>query len=189
MITNKNELNDYMSCEYSIYNQESHILLKRIFLPSKKPTDLIYRFLKYLRLAEYYSFKHGLKNKILKNIFLYKVGKLGLAANLDIGLNTVGKGITIYHTAGGIVISPFAKVGDFCFFHGNNCIGNDGIHSKVAPVLGNGVHLGVGAVVIGNVYIADNIWIAAGSVVISSFTEPNIIIGGIPARKLKNRIL
>ena len=36
-----------------------------------------------------------------------------------------------------------------------------------------------------NVSIADNIKIAAGAVVVNSFLEPGITIGGIPARKLK----
>ena len=36
-----------------------------------------------------------------------------------------------------------------------------------------------------NVTIADNIKIAAGAVVVNSFTEPGITIGGIPARRLK----
>ncbi len=45
--------------------------------------------------------------------------------------------------------------------------------------------LGVGAKVIGNVTIADDVKIAAGAVVVTSFTEKGIIIGGVPARKLK----
>ena len=53
------------------------------------------------------------------------------------------------------------------------------------PVIGNNVMMGAGAKVIGNVTIADNIKIGAGAVVASSFTEPGITIGGVPARKLK----
>lgn len=53
------------------------------------------------------------------------------------------------------------------------------------PVIGNNVMMGAGAKVIGNVTIADNIKIAAGAVVVNSFKEPGITIGGIPARRLK----
>lgn len=45
--------------------------------------------------------------------------------------------------------------------------------------------IGVGAKVIGKVRIANNIKIAAGAVVVTSFDEEGITIGGIPARKLK----
>ena len=45
--------------------------------------------------------------------------------------------------------------------------------------------MGAGAKVIGNVTIADNIKIGAGAVVVTSFIEPGITIGGVPARKLK----
>ena len=53
------------------------------------------------------------------------------------------------------------------------------------PVIGNNVMMGAGAKVIGNVTIADNIKIGAGAVVVTSFIEPGITIGGVPARKLK----
>ena len=45
--------------------------------------------------------------------------------------------------------------------------------------------MGAGAKVIGNVTIADGIKIGAGAVVVSSFLEKGITIGGVPARKLK----
>lgn len=45
--------------------------------------------------------------------------------------------------------------------------------------------IGAGAKIIGAVKIADNIKVAAGAVVVKSFTEPGITIGGIPAHKLK----
>ena len=108
------------------------------------------------------SRSHGVKKKIytlLYKWYHYRYLKLGLLYNLNIGLGSL---------------------------KGNNCIGNDGINSAIAPVIGNGVYLGVGASVIGKVTIADNVWIAAGAVVVSSFTEPGIVIGGIPAKKNSN---
>lgn len=131
---------------------------------------------------------HGVKKEIytlLYKWYHYRYLKLGLQYNLDIGLGSLKGNIVIYHIAQGIVINENAVVGEGCMFHGNNCIGNDGINAAKAPVIGNGVHLGVGASVIGNVTIADNVWIAAGAVVVSSFNEPGIVIGGIPAKKIK----
>jgi serine O-acetyltransferase len=76
-------------------------------------------------------------------------------------------------------------VGENCQLHGSNCIGNDGYALDKCPVIGNNVDIGVGAKILGNITIADNIVIGAGAVVVHSFTEPGITIGGIPARKLK----
>ena len=81
--------------------------------------------------------------------------------------------LTIYH-AGNIVINGDVKAGKNCKLHGSNCIGNNGKEFK-CPVLGDNVRLGVGAKVIGDVTIADNITIASGSVVVNSFLEPGIL--------------
>ena len=143
---------------------------------------------KVVRTRHNISRSHGVKKKIytlLYKWYHYRYLKLGLLYNLDIGLGSLKGNIVIYHIAQGIVINENAVVGEDCMFHGNNCIGNDGINLANAPVIGNGVHLGVGASVIGNVTIADDVWIAAGSVGVSSFNEPGIVIGGIPAKKIK----
>ena len=70
--------------------------------------------------------------------------------------------------------------------HGNNCIGNNGINLNKCPKIGNNVDIGYGATIIGDIEIADNIIIGANSLVNKSFLESNIIIAGIPARKIKN---
>ena len=54
-----------------------------------------------------------------------------------------------------------------------------------APIIGNNVEVGFGAVIIGKVKIADGIKIGANSVVTNSFLEPNITIAGVPAKKIK----
>lgn len=48
-----------------------------------------------------------------------------------------------------------------------------------APIIGNNVEVGFGAVIIGKVKIGAN------SVVTNSFIEPNITIAGVPAKKIK----
>lgn len=186
MIRSKKDLVDFIEYEAHLYGEEKSSL-KRILFPSYHPYSTTFRYLKELRTTEYYSNRKGLYNKLLFKYHLHCVQRLGQLYNLDIGINVADKGLMIYHNAGGIVINCNAKIGVNCHLHGNNCIGNDGIHVKEAPRIGNNVHIGFGAVVIGDVTIADNIWIAAGAVVVSSFTEPGIIIGGIPARKIKEK--
>ncbi len=88
------------------------------------------------------------------------------------------------HHSGNIVVNGKSRIGKNCQLHGSNCIGNDG-KTLDAPVIGNNVEVGVGAKIIGGIRIADNIKIGAGAIVVTSFTEPGITIGGVPARRLK----
>lgn len=83
-----------------------------------------------------------------------------------------------------VVINAGSIIGVNCHLHGDNCIGNDG-KTDECPRIGDNVSLGVGAKVIGNVTIANNIKIAAGAVVVHSFLEEGITIGGVPAKKIK----
>lgn len=178
--------------EQSLYDKRKG--LKR-YLPSCFQMYKSLKYLKTLRHVEYldYKIKHS-KHLIVKIIlipilyyFKQKWMRLGMKTNLDIGINSVGEGVLIFHNANGIVINENSRIGKNCEFHGNNCVGNDGIEIHKAPTIGDNVHFGVGACVLGDVTIADGIWIAAGAVVVSSFLEPNIVIGGIPAKKIKSR--
>ena len=54
------------------------------------------------------------------------------------------------------------------------------------PHLGNNVDIGYGAVLIGDITIADDIKIGANAVVNKSFTEPGVTIAGVPAKVVKH---
>ena len=60
-------------------------------------------------------------------------------------------------------------------------IGANGGSSK-APQIGNNVYIGPGAVIYGDISIADGCYIGANAVVNKSFVEPNSIIAGVPAK-------
>jgi serine O-acetyltransferase len=104
---------------------------------------------------------------------------------MELASEKLGKNVRFWHL--GIVINCHSTIGDGCIFHGNNCIGNKGHSLTDVPKVGNNVDIGFGACIIGNVQIADNIVIGANSVVNRSFTEPNIVIGGVPAVKIASR--
>lgn len=164
-----------------------------IIYKSRHPLSCAEHYLKQLRKVEKiktrYDNSTGISRKLWKLAYLFmqeRLYKIGKETNLDIGLHSCGDGVKIWHTAGGVVINENARIGRNLTLHGCNCIGNDGIHPAIAPRIGNNVHLGFGASVIGDVTLADNIWVAAGAVVVTSFNEPGIVIGGIPARKIKN---
>ncbi|MFD0750798.1 serine O-acetyltransferase [Mucilaginibacter calamicampi] len=136
------------------------------------------------RKTDYHLLKS--KNSFIHNLcYLYYVSiknRLGEKLGLEISTANTDKGLLIYHYNN--VINSEAIIGKNCHLHGNNCIGNNGATND-CPVIGDDVMLGVGAKVIGNVTIANRVKIAAGAVVIHSFLEEGIVIGGIPARKIK----
>ena len=147
--------------------------------------NIIFKYIKLLRYAEFYK---NNKNKSIYYQIKYlmterKKNKLGYKLGFEICENVCEEGLLIEH-AGTIVINGEAKIGKNCKLHGQNCIGNNGKTSD-APRIGNNVDIGVGACIIGNVKIADDIVIGAGSVVVDSFFEKGIVIAGVPARKIR----
>lgn len=82
--------------------------------------------------------------------------------------------------------------------HANSCIGKNCIISqgvtiggtskkKGVPNIGNNVYIGAGAKIIGPITIGDNVVIGANAVVISDIKN-NCVVGGIPAKILKENI-
>jgi serine O-acetyltransferase len=140
----------------------------------------IFMFISALRQAEYYKSR----NYLCYIWYLRKTNILAERCGYFISPGVLGKGVRLFHQ-GGVIINLHSVIGDGCLFHGDNCVGNNGI-GNLCPVLGRRVELGIGAKVIGNVTLADDIKVGANSVVTRSFLEPGITIAGIPAEKIKD---
>ena len=109
------------------------------------------------------------------------MNKLGLTAGIEIAVGKVEAGVRIAHP--NVILNGY--VGEGCVFHGNNVLGNKRTGEKNAvPKLGKRVDVGVGAIIIGDVEIADDCVIGAGAVVTKSFKEPGTVIVGVPAKKI-----
>ena len=78
-------------------------------------------------------------------------------------------------------VNSGAKIGENCTLHGGNCIGNTGKNQAV-PRIGNDVDIGFGAVIIGDIEIADGVVIGANAVVNRSVTEPGSVVIGVPGK-------
>ena len=152
---------------------------------TNEPAHLIRRFLKYRRLEEYYiNTAKGNKLKgALGLLYDRKANRLGNRLGIEIGPNCFGKGLTIYHI-GSIVVNPAARIGENCRLHGANCIGNNG-KTQGVPRIGNNVDIGYGAVIIGDIEIADNVVIGANAVVNKSVLTPGAVVVGVPGRVVK----
>ena len=137
----------------------------------------VFRYIKLLRFSQYY-FEKKKSNRFFNIPYIYfkhLKNKLGRQLGIDAGEGPIGEGLYIAHT--GIIIGS-AEIGKNCRLHGQNCIGS-------GSVIGDNCELWVGAKVIGPAHLANGITVAAGAVVVNSFDEENITIGGVPARRIK----
>ena len=76
-------------------------------------------------------------------------------------------------------------MGCYCSVNSGVVCGNNGGQQR-RPIIGNHVNIAVGAKVIGEVVIGDNVLIAPNAVVVKDVPE-NVIVAGVPAHILKVR--
>lgn len=135
-----------------------------------------------LRLANYFQENNWLRVAKIPSLVNFILFGLEVPARLSIGpglvlmhtqgtvlgASTIGRNVTIYHQ-----VTIGAKELDFAY--------NDNLR----PTVGNGVIIGVGAKILGNVTIGDNCVIGANAVVISDVPNDCVAIG-IPAKLRSN---
>ena len=143
--------------------------------------DEIWRYEIILRKSEYWhNCGSGIIGKLFKSWYSLRHEQMSVKLGLQVPINVCDYGLHINHF-GLLIISPCAKIGKYFNVHqgcniGTNTKGND------APIIGDNVFFGPGAKAYGDITIADNIALAAGSVVTHSFTTPNVTLGGMPAK-------
>ena len=184
MISNKRDLKQWLAAD-NRWLRPQGAKDKIVEKVAVYPAGTLRKFLKLLRKQEYYiNTANGSKLKgLLAVIYEGKKNRLGMRLGIEIGPNCFGKGFNLYH--GNIVINPAVRVGENCSLHGANCIGNNGLTAGV-PKLGNNVDVGYGAVIIGDITIADGVKIGANAVVNRSITEPGCTVAGVPARIVRS---
>lgn len=93
----------------------------------------------------------------------------------------IGRKFFIDHGEG-VVIGATTEIGDDVLIYQQVTLGGTGKeHGKRHPTLGNGVIVGAGAKVLGNIKIGDYVRIGAGSVVVDDVPENSTVIG-VPGR-------
>ena len=118
---------------------------------------------------------------VLRFIYHVKKNRLGAKLGFFIPAFVFDEGLHIWHF-GNIVVNRFAKIGKNCTLHGNNCIGNNG-KNNLCPKIGDNCDIGVGASIIGNVILGNNIVIGAAAVVNKSCEKNDICLLGCPAKE------
>lgn len=131
------------------------------------------------------------QNKLIKLIFFpyaifYRV-IVEWILGIEIPWKTnIGKNTCLYHGQG-LVINDKTLIGDNCILRHNTTIGvakTDNDFGGQAPVIGNFVDIGAGAIILGNIRIGNHACIAAGSVVIKDVPEYGVV-GGNPAKLIR----
>ena len=177
----RTEIKEIIEEEKSIYMPGQYLFMKW----SHHKRYLLWKTLANFRMARYWKlemeeagFIRRIYAKLAYRYYLRQRNIFGSKSGLEIGNHCeLGRRLDIWH--GGVVIS--GHLGDDCVIHGNNIIGNKGNGNMEIPTLGNRVDLGVGAVVIGGIKIADGCRIGANAVVTKDFKEADKLIVGIPA--------
>lgn len=89
---------------------------------------------------------------------------------------SIGEGTRFPHAAQGVVIHDNAVIGKNCTILPNVVIGGKK-NAKHAPIIGDNVLIGAGAIVIGGVSIGNNVTIGAGAVVLEDIPDYAVAVG------------
>lgn len=132
-----------------------------------------------------------LRNKTYRNVFYFRVGRLGKLLklylheqqSLHILTKKIGKGLIVVH--GDSTYINAEEIGENCYVNQNVTIG---VIGNKKPFLGNNVRVATGAIVLGDIKIGNNVVIAAGAVVVRNVPD-NCMVAGNPAyiKKLEGR--
>ena len=137
-----------------------------------------FKALIYYKIARYFYLN---KRFFLAKYFMEK-GKQKTGIEIHPGAN-IGKRLFIDHGFG-VVIGETAIVGDdVLIYHGVTLGGVSTSSGKRHPTIGDGVMIGCGAKILGDIVIGDNAKIGANAVVLCD-VAPDTTLVGIPAKEV-----
>ena len=148
--------------------------------------------LKYLRLLRFSEFYYNNSSNLVYKLLFYwykmRLNHLGVKLHIRIPLNTCGYGLRLMHlSGGGGLLLNVNRLGNYCGFNAGVLLGNNNA-KDARPTIGNYVAFGPGAKAFGKIEIGDNVFVAPNAVVTKSVPS-NSIVGGIPAKVLKEKRL
>lgn len=129
-----------------------------------------------------HRFAHQLWNTGRKDFALYLQSRSSQVFQVDINpAARIGKGIMLDH-ATGFVVGETAVIGDDVSILQGVTLGGTGKSEEDRhPKIGNGVLIGAGAIVLGNIKVGDCARVGAGSVVVKE-VPPHVTVAGVPAK-------
>lgn len=129
-----------------------------------------------------HRFANALWHSGRKDFALYLQSRSSQVFQVDINpAARMGKGIMLDH-ATGLVVGETAVIGDNVSILQGVTLGGTGKSEEDRhPKIGNGVLIGAGAIVLGNIKVGECARIGAGSVVVKE-VPPRVTVAGVPAR-------
>ena len=186
MITSKEDLERYLAEDSRSNSMDGVSCISyalRLMFGSERAH--IWRYIKCLRLCEYYLNTTAIAHGILAKYYRLKLHRLGFRYGLRIPPNVCDPGIMVWHLAGGGCFVNAKKIGRNCRLQTGVVIGAaKGSHSG-NPVIGDNVEFGPGAKVLGGVTIGHNVFVASNAVVVNDIPD-NCLVGGVPAKVIKH---
>lgn len=139
-------------------------------------------FFKGYQAIQTHRFAHALHLQGRRDFALYFQSRASQVFQVDINPAVrIGKGIMLDHGTG-LVIGETAVVGDNVSLLQNVTLGGTGkAEEDRHPKIGNGVLIGAGAKILGNIKVGDCSRIGAGSVVLKE-VPPRVTVAGVPAK-------
>ena len=129
-----------------------------------------------------HRFAHALFKAGRRDFALYLQSRSSQVFQVDINpAARIGKGIMLDHGTG-FVVGETAVIGDnVSILQGVTLGGTGKAEEDRHPKIGNGVLIGAGAKVLGNIKVGDCARIGAGSVVVKE-VPPHVTVAGVPAK-------
>ncbi len=138
----REELNAFLDYESKLYGLKS----RRCPIVVLGEMRIAYKYVYTLRHTEYH---YNNKNKFRTLFWRIRLLKMQEKHGIKIPINVCGKGLRLMHV-GSILINSNAYVGENCALHINTGIVAGGT-SDAAPVIGDNVVIGIGAVLLGGI--------------------------------------
>lgn len=176
-ITSKKQLDFVIQADLMINKGKFRLSLidriKNIIVP-----DHIISFLISMRKVSYYKNGGGIFGKLNYIVFNYRYHKLGERLGFSIGCDVFGYGLRIPHY-GTIVVGGSNLIGNYAVLHTSICISDN------KKIIGDGFYCSTGAKLTSQLILGNNISIGANSLVNKSYEGNNALIGGMPAKYIK----
>ena len=129
-----------------------------------------------------------------RSLFYFRTGRKWLS-RLAKGQNNlefytepekIGRGLVIWH--GFSTVINVQSMGEDCQVWQNVVIGKSSSdEGEDRPIIGNGVRIAAGAIVVGDIRIADNSTIGAGAIAVKDVTEEGTLVVAQPSRYISRK--
>lgn len=174
--------------DYRYYLEADRIIAGRKKVPFFSPIVSLFsrskidHFHYLLRRTEYiHNCSKGLVGSLRYKWFNYLFRRTSLKLGFSIPINVFGPGLFIPHY-GTIVVNNNVKVGANCVLHTCVCIAG----SK-EKIIGDNAYISTGVIISGGINLGNNITISANSMVNKNCERDGVMLGGTPAKIIKNR--